>query len=653
MRPKRLLAAIAALVLILSLVLPAFAAELRETVSGVCGEDLFWELDTESGVLNVFGTGAMTDYDDLFNMAPWHEYRRLIRSLIVDQGAESIGECAFFECVALDSVILPESLTSVGAGAFKYCYSLTEIVLPDGITSVGGEAFRCCYALRSVSLPAELTEMGGDVFYYCTSLGSVAIPSDMTSIPGGTFYKCFALYEVSLPEWLDSIGGYAFFECDALTEITIPAGVASIGNQCFYRCYALNRITFMGEKPDSVGQYAFKSIRDDAVMFYLPQYASSWAPHGEESWQMTDIMPVGEEPERPVISDTYGNVVWTLDTDTGAFTVEGEGIMGEGAKKGNLPWKEYAEYVTSVTVGEGITETAKDFCRSCCALRSVSLPSSLTKLGTSAFNGCSAMTEIELPASLLSIGQTAFYSCTALCDVEIPAGVTEINDQTFVNCYSLKSIVIPDGVQTLYGIYRSGPFHNCYALRDVTLGKGVVGIGTYSFTGCENLHHIDLPEGLSIIENGAFMECFALESIVIPASVTLIGHNAFKNCPDLSSALFEGEPPEYFGNNVFDNAAADFKILYYEAYRRSWAPHGESTWRGYPIAMISTPMSELPGDANGDGTVGVDDALFALRSGMSLVSVGEELLPVLDVNGDGAVTLSDALAILRMAMGLA
>lgn len=382
MRPKRLLAAIAALVLILSLVLPAFAAELRETVSGVCGEDLFWELDTESGVLNVFGTGAMTDYDDLFNMAPWHEYRRLIRSLIVDQGAESIGECAFFECVALDSVILPESLTSVGAGAFKYCYSLTEIVLPDGITSVGGEAFRCCYALRSVSLPAELTEMGGDVFYYCTSLGSVAIPSGMTSIPGGTF-------------------------------------------------------------------------------------------------------------------------------------------------------------------------------------------------------------------------------------------------------------------------------HNCYALRDVTLGKGVVGIGTYSFTGCENLHHIDLPEGLSIIENGAFMECFALESIVIPASVTLIGHNAFKNCPDLSSAFFEGEPPEYFGNNVFDNAAADFKILYYEAYRRSWAPHGESTWRGYPIAMISTPMSELPGDANGDGTVGVDDALFALRSGMSLVSVGEELLPVLDVNGDGAVTLSDALAILRMAMGLA
>lgn len=61
----------------------------------------------------------------------------------------------------------------------------------------------------------------------------------------------------------------------------------------------------------------------------------------------------------------------------------------------------------------------------------------------------------------------------------------------------------------------------------------------------------------------------------------------------------------------------------------------------------------FPGDANCDGTIGIDDALYTLRVSMGLTELPEDLLYILDVNEDGSVTLTDALMILRIAMGLA
>ena len=57
------------------------------------------------------------------------------------------------------------------------------------------------------------------------------------------------------------------------------------------------------------------------------------------------------------------------------------------------------------------------------------------------------------------------------------------------------------------------------------------------------------------------------------------------------------------------------------------------------------------GDANGDGTVDVTDALLVLRCALGLI----DTLPGLsscDVNGDGSVNMTDALIILRMALGI-
>ena len=72
----------------------------------------------------------------------------------------------------------------------------------------------------------------------------------------------------------------------------------------------------------------------------------------------------------------------------------------------------------------------------------------------------------------------------------------------------------------------------------------------------------------------------------------------------------------------------------------------------YETLSAEEGQGTVSGDADGDGGVGVSDALMALRHAMGLVTLGESAASACDVDHDGIVTVSDALMILRKAMGL-
>ncbi len=69
-------------------------------------------------------------------------------------------------------------------------------------------------------------------------------------------------------------------------------------------------------------------------------------------------------------------------------------------------------------------------------------------------------------------------------------------------------------------------------------------------------------------------------------------------------------------------------------------------------ARFTGAVTVVLGDADGNGSVEVPDALIALRGAMSIISLTPEQQAACDVNGDGSVTVNDALLILRKAMGL-
>lgn len=63
------------------------------------------------------------------------------------------------------------------------------------------------------------------------------------------------------------------------------------------------------------------------------------------------------------------------------------------------------------------------------------------------------------------------------------------------------------------------------------------------------------------------------------------------------------------------------------------------------------PPDTVMGDADGNGTVEISDALLVLRLSMGLID-GVPAQNAVDMNNDGAVDLNDALIVLRVAMGL-
>lgn len=72
-----------------------------------------------------------------------------------------------------------------------------------------------------------------------------------------------------------------------------------------------------------------------------------------------------------------------------------------------------------------------------------------------------------------------------------------------------------------------------------------------------------------------------------------------------------------------------------------------------PVSPTDPPAPvAADGDADGDGTTNVTDALLCLRSSMGVVVFSEEQTAHCDMDGDGNVTVIDALSILRIAMGL-
>ena len=167
-----------------------------ETYSGTCGDDLTWELDTDTGVLTISGTGKMYDYNYNLSPAPWRTYDSKVKTVVINFGVTSIGDLAFYRCSSITSVTIPNSITSIDYSAFEYCSGLTSITIPDSVTKIEGYAFYNCSGLVSATIGNRVTSIGIFAFWNCKSLTSVTIPNSMAEIGGYAFNKCKSLTDV-------------------------------------------------------------------------------------------------------------------------------------------------------------------------------------------------------------------------------------------------------------------------------------------------------------------------------------------------------------------------------------------------------------------------------------------------------------------------
>ncbi|MEC8882455.1 MAG: leucine-rich repeat domain-containing protein [Pseudomonadota bacterium] len=162
--------------------------------------------------------------------------------VVISEGVESIGQCAFKGHTSLKSVVIPKSVKIIGRYVFFGCASLESVVIPEDIKIIDRWVFSGCSSLKSVVIPEGAECIRSWAFDGCTSLQSIVIPEGVDSIGMRAFKDCISLEFVEIPSSIKTIGVLAFTKCTSLKSIVVSGGVETIGNETFSYCSGLHSI---------------------------------------------------------------------------------------------------------------------------------------------------------------------------------------------------------------------------------------------------------------------------------------------------------------------------------------------------------------------------------------------------------------------------
>ena len=112
-----------------------------KATSGTCGDSLSFLINSDT--LTISGTGGMTDYT-FQDAAPWFDDRDPVSYVVIENGATTIGSCAFYKFDNLISVDIPNTVTIIGPTSFRECTLLSSITIPDSVEKIGEYAFNLC-----------------------------------------------------------------------------------------------------------------------------------------------------------------------------------------------------------------------------------------------------------------------------------------------------------------------------------------------------------------------------------------------------------------------------------------------------------------------------------------------------------------------------
>ena len=235
----------------------------------------------------------------------------------------SIGDAAFANCTALESITIPASVTAIGSTTvwnssssggtylpFYGCSSLKSIVFEDGTSDLtlswhnygatstttqnqgmfyycpleeiylgrnikykqnsrytfeayphayGYSAFYNQSKLTKVTIGETVTELPAYIFFNCGQLGTLEISTNTLSIIPKYAFKGCNIKELGLPNSVKTIEESAFAFNANMTSANLGLAVETIGNTAFSSCSRLADIQ-LGDALISIGNYAFDKV---------------------------------------------------------------------------------------------------------------------------------------------------------------------------------------------------------------------------------------------------------------------------------------------------------------------------------------------------------------------------------------------------------
>lgn len=510
------------------------------------------------------------------------------------------------------------SCESIGAYAFAYVEDLESIVIPVRVSSIGENAFYGCIALKikleAHSKPARFNEkwngsvlnleygynnvVSGDYTYVVhenkayltayegsdteivvpstidgyviagvgtafeknTTLTHVELPSNITTV--GSFYECTSLSTISIEANLERIQDYAFYGCSALSYVTINASVKNVGDNAFGQCTSLKTVYIDSEdiakailEQNSVG-----SLCENALSVYVNKEVSEVGEYVNNDYHVINNSGINDYN---VYTKLYWNVSETetdnvyaylltndIATDTYKLYVEGNGNMANFNDYSVVDWYgDYHNKIISVDLGANVTKFGNYAFYGLENLEEVNLYS--TDVKGSATNGHLFTNSgkddgliLNVKDNVSTIPAYMFFENANLTDIVYEStALKTIEDYAFAYNVGLTEVNVIDSVESI-GAYA---FNGCTNVKTATLGKGMKTIGARAFYDVKSLETINFyaveMENLSG-DNAVFASQYSLSeedvgiTLSIGSEVKVIPAYLFYNCDFLVNVEF-------------------------------------------------------------------------------------------------------------------
>lgn len=160
----------------------------------------------------------------------------LLTEVTIPRNVSCIDEQGFINARGLETVIFEEGsrLTSLGERAFLDCYALETLDLPSTVTSIGSGCFSGCRSLKTINMSHHLTEIGSSVFTGCNSLTECEIIGDVPTM-WNIFINCPKLKKVRLGDRNGTPGSTlvqnaTITRCNQLEYLELGANIDSLEN---------------------------------------------------------------------------------------------------------------------------------------------------------------------------------------------------------------------------------------------------------------------------------------------------------------------------------------------------------------------------------------------------------------------------------------
>ena len=392
------------------------------------------------------------------------------------------------------------------------------------------------------------------IFSSLTKLKNVSFPSTFTKLAQGTFATCTSLERIVLPDTINSMSGAVFSKCNAMTSLVVK-------NRTI-RTPIENAWSSDDTIPQNLTVYGYRYTDNTrAKETNLYQYVQYQNEHYEGTINFVAFDDQNATAGQIGNSDTY----WRYDPETTTIFITGKGMI-PGGSSGNYPWQAYANKITNLVIGDGVTGTKESKALAeLYNLRSITFGKDFAILGSGAFANIQTLTQLTLPETVTNFGKFPFSGCNGMTELRVecrnikvtnvdsywnadagqalPANLTvygyrytakggseETAFYNYITNEKNKNIkfVDLDAEADLLGDIRWN--YDSSAKKLTISGKGAVPAvsgGTAWNRYASEIEEIEIEKGVTSIAAGAFTGMAMLKTVTINRTVTNIAAGAF------------------------------------------------------------------------------------------------------------------------------